>query len=76
MPSASPSRGERRVPRPCFFSCALPCRATVKVDDEMVRHYCNEDMYVLQAAAAGPESGGLLTLTLVELDLLLPDQSP
>ncbi len=37
----------------------------MKVDDEMVEHYCNEDTYLIQLV--GTESGGL-NVTLAEAD--------
>lgn len=43
-------------------------RITVKIDDEMVKHYCNEDLFILEVKRdAHPEEEELYELTLIEL---------
>lgn len=49
-------------------SCIFDSRITVKIDDEMVKHYCNEDLFILEVKRdAHPEEEELYELTLIEL---------
>ena len=53
-----------------FKQCAKG--VTVKIDDDMIKHYCNEDTYIIDIDQAGDDPS-CCTVTLIEL--IIPQQN-
>lgn len=57
----------------CWFNVELKyyslfLRITVKIDDEMVKHYCNEDLFILEVKRdSHSDEEELYEVTLIEL---------
>lgn len=53
-----------RLSSPSLPSVCLPRSVMAKVDDEMLRHYCNEDLFLMEVQHRDADS---YDLTLIEL---------